>query len=215
MHVPSVPPPPRVPRGFALTTVVLAASAATLAALPDNAAAAPGDNGDVKIHATTTDFDDQRNEPKVCAFYLAAFNFDQVQQVTWAIAPQPERVGGATLSGAISLATGTGHTGPLSLPDGQYKLTWNFLGQTGAAKQKVFQVSCATEGGTTGGVQPPLERDVFGNLVPVGGADLGTGSTAPTDDSLRVAAGLAIAGGAMFFGLRLLRRSGRTRPSSR
>ncbi|WP_281262790.1 hypothetical protein [Streptomyces cahuitamycinicus] len=40
------------------------------------AAPAPGDNGDVKIHASTTASDNQRNDPKVCDFYLAVFNFD-------------------------------------------------------------------------------------------------------------------------------------------
>ena len=50
---------------------------------------APGDNGDVKIHASTTPVGDTRNEPKVCVFYLDAFNFDGLQQVSWHINQQP------------------------------------------------------------------------------------------------------------------------------
>lgn len=204
MSVPSVLP--RAIRTLPLTIVLAAASAAMLAVLPGNAAAAPGDNGDVAIHATATAFDDPRSEPEVCRFYLAAFRFDQVQAVTWSLAPQPDRAGGATLNGALALTAGTGHTGPLSMPNGQYKLTWNFVGQSGEARQKVFQVSCPTEAGTPGGIQPAQDRDVFGNLVPAGGADLGSGSTAPSDDSLRTTVGIAIVAGALFFGLRLLRR---------
>ncbi|UGQ10623.1 hypothetical protein LO772_27865 [Yinghuangia sp. ASG 101] len=200
---------PRATRTLPLTIVLTAASAATLVTLPGNAAAAPGDNGDVRIHATSTAFDDPRDETKVCRFYLAASAFDQVQAVTWSIAPQPDRVGGAALDGALALTTGTGHTGPLSLPAGQYRLTWTFAGQTGAAKQKVFEVACPTDNAIAGTVQAPQDRDVFGNLVPAGGADLGSGSTAPSDDAPRTAAGIAIVAGALFFGLRLLRRSRR------
>ncbi|WP_436770622.1 hypothetical protein [Yinghuangia sp. YIM S09857] len=215
---------------------MLATACAGLAvlAVPQTAAAAPGDNGDVKIHATTTEFDDQRDEPKVCRFYLAAFNFDTVQKVSWAIDPQPAKQGGAHLAGDITLATGTGHSGPLSLPNGQYKLTWNFEGQSGQAKQKVFKVSCVVisnpPGGTTGGTSggstgattggadhaPPMVRDVFGNLVPAGGADTGSGSTASmASNSGQIAAGAAIALGAVLLGGRLLRRHGRNRPGSR
>lgn len=198
---------PRVLRGLALTVVVAAASAATLAALPGNAAAAPG--GDVRIHATTTAFDDPRDEPTVCRFYLAAFDVAPAQAVTWSIAPQPGRVGGAALDGTFALVAGTGRTGPLSLPAGQYQLTWHAVGQTGSAAPKLFDVACPTDTGLPGGVLSPQDRDVFGNLVPAGGADLGTGSTAASDDAFRIAAGIAIACGALYFGLRLLRRSRR------
>ncbi|HEU5428353.1 MAG TPA: hypothetical protein VFU74_15840, partial [Actinocrinis sp.] len=49
---------------------------------------APGDNGDVKIHASTTPVGDQRDETHVCVFYLDAFNFDTIQQVSWHIDQQ-------------------------------------------------------------------------------------------------------------------------------
>lgn len=209
----------RVRGGLALFASAAAVGTVTaVAALPGTASAAPGDNGDVKIHSTTTDFEDQRNEPKVCRFYLAAFNFDEVQKVTWTIDPQPEKKGASHLAGDITLATGTGHTGPLSLPNGQYKLTWNFEGQSGQAKQKVFKVSCVTppNGTTGGGHTPPMERDVFGNLVPAGGAETGSGSTATLgSNSVQTAAGVTIALGAVLVGGRILRRRGRNRPSSR
>ncbi|MFE0651716.1 hypothetical protein ACFVZH_24320 [Streptomyces sp. NPDC059534] len=132
----------RTARPLAATAAAALALGSLVLAGAPSAYAAPGDNGDVKIHKLGTPFDDQRNEPKVCRFYLAAFNFDTLQEVDWEIAPQPPKADDPNLSGHIALATGTGHTGPLSLPSGQYKLVWTFEGQTGAGKQKVFQVEC-------------------------------------------------------------------------
>ncbi|MER6298948.1 hypothetical protein ABT247_05150 [Kitasatospora sp. NPDC001539] len=108
------------------------------------ALAAPGDNGDVKIHSDTTPVDDTRDEPKVCKFYLDAFNFDTVQQVNWTISQQPPTGTALVLAGSITLTNGTGSTGVLTLPDGHYKLEWTFVGENGNAKQKVFDVSCAS-----------------------------------------------------------------------
>ncbi len=104
---------------------------------------APGDNGDVKIHASTTPVDDTRNDPKVCVFYLDAFNFDGLQQVSWKINQQPPTGTAQVLSGAITLdQNGNGHTGNLTLPNGHYKMTWTFVGEHGRAKFKVFMVDC-------------------------------------------------------------------------
>ncbi len=135
------------PRRNGARTVVLAAltlAGTTLVGAP--AVAAPGDNGDVKIHKVGTPFNDQRNEPKVCDFYLAAFNFDDLpdgQDIEWSIETQPLEANGATLGDTLDLEPdGTGHTLPLALPDGQYKLTWNIVGGQGAGKHKVFQVDC-------------------------------------------------------------------------
>ncbi|MEU8139619.1 hypothetical protein [Streptodolium elevatio] len=202
--------PSRALRGLAISASVATAGASLILAAP-SAYGAPGDNGDVKVHATTTPFDDQRNEPKVCRFYLAAFNFDTVQQVTWSIDPQPAAKGTGHLDGALVLADGTGHTGPLSLPNGMYKLTWNFEGESGKAKQKVFKVSCVD---VPPGSGAPTVKDVFGNVVPAGGADTGVGSAADSIDPLKAGAGIALAGGAgLFLGYRLLRRGRRGRPS--
>ncbi|MFJ8693493.1 hypothetical protein [Streptomyces roseolilacinus] len=106
------------------------------------AVAQPGENGDIKIHDTDTPPLDQRSESKVCRFYLAAFNFEGLQQLTYTLTPEPLEAGDPTVQGAITLtATGTGQTTELTLPDGQYRLTWTFPGATGI-KLKTFRVDC-------------------------------------------------------------------------
>lgn len=103
-----------------------------------------GDNGDVKIHRSTTAVTDQRNEPHVCTFYLDAFNFDSGQSVSWKIESWPPTGNRSVVkSGTLVLnGNGTGHTGNMSLQNGHYKLFWNFAGENGFAKQKVFWVAC-------------------------------------------------------------------------
>jgi hypothetical protein len=105
-----------------------------------------GDNGTVKIHRTGTPVDDPANQPHVCGFYLDAFGFDPAQSVAWHItawAPTGDRKT-VVLSGTLSLdSSGNGFTEDLGLPDGHYKLYWNFTGEKGRAKQKVFWVKCA------------------------------------------------------------------------
>lgn len=138
-------------RAGALTAGV---SAALLIA-PAAHATAPGDNGTVKIHDARTGEELRRNEPHVCTFYLDAFGFDAVQEVDWHIeawAPTADAKGETVKTGAITLdAKGHGRTDDLSLPDGHYKLFWNFAGEKGAAKHKVFWTDCADEqgGGST------------------------------------------------------------------
>src|SRR5215475_9313781 len=106
---------------------------------------APGDNGDVKIHSVGTSTTDERNEPHVCQFYLDAFNFDSVQSVTWWIeawAPTGTK-GTVVATGTITLdSSGNGSTAEVPLGNGHYKLFWTFAGEKGAAKHKVFWVSC-------------------------------------------------------------------------
>ncbi|NEA68397.1 hypothetical protein, partial [Streptomyces sp. SID12488] len=153
------------PRRTGVRTAALAAlTLAGTTLIGATAVAAPGDNGDVKIHKVGTPFNDQRNEPKVCDFYLAAFNFDDLpdgQDIEWSIETQPLEANGATLGDTLDLEPdGTGHTLPLALPDGQYKLTWNIVGGQGAGKHKVFQVDCPTDEPTgtptpTGTSTPP------------------------------------------------------------
>ncbi|MFC3572831.1 LPXTG cell wall anchor domain-containing protein [Streptomyces yaanensis] len=134
--------------------LVAVASAALLTA-PSAHASAPGDNGDVKIHKSSTDESDQRNEPHVCSFYLDAFNFDGLQQVDWHIevwAPTGKPKGETVKTGDITLDTeGHGRTADMTLPDGHYKLFWNFDGEKGRAKQKVFWTDCSDDqgGGST------------------------------------------------------------------
>jgi hypothetical protein len=146
-----------------LAGVTLVAVVLTLAFAGSRAAAAPtpsatahghgggggpaaknGDNGTVKIHRSTTPVADRRNQPHVCSFYLDAFGFDPAQSVSWQIKSWPP-TGDRTVaaSGVLSLdSTGAGHTGGMTLPDGHYKLFWNFSGEKGFAKQKVFWVAC-------------------------------------------------------------------------
>jgi hypothetical protein len=107
-------------------------------------AAGKGDNGTVKIHRSTTPVSDPRNEPHVCIFYLDAFGFDAGQSVSWQIKSWPP-TGDRTVvsSGTLALdGNGGGFTGDMTLPNGHYKLYWNFTGEHGFAKQKVFWVAC-------------------------------------------------------------------------
>lgn len=139
-------------RAGALSAV---AAAALLSAPAAAHATAPGDNGTVKIHDATTGEELRKNEPHVCEFYLDAFGFDSVQQVSWHIeawAPTAAVKGETVKSGAITLdGEGHGRTDDMTLPDGHYKLFWNFEGEKGSAKHKVFWTDCEDEeeGGTT------------------------------------------------------------------
>ncbi|MCC5480044.1 LPXTG cell wall anchor domain-containing protein [Streptomyces sp. NPDC059680] len=133
---------------------VSAGVSAALFLAPAAHAAPPGDNGDVKIHKSTTDESDERNQPHVCSFYLDAFHFDGGQQVDWRIevwAPTGGTKGTTVKSGALSLdGDGHGRTSDMTLPDGHYKLFWNFAGEKGAAKHKVFWTDCQSSGGGGG-----------------------------------------------------------------
>ncbi|MEX0169335.1 hypothetical protein [Streptomyces sp. LMG1-1-1.1] len=209
--------PARTVRPLAATAAAaLAFGGLALAGAP-TAYAAPGDNGDVKIHKVGTPFTDQRNEPKVCRFYLAAFNFDTLQEVDWEITPQPPKADDPSLSGHIALATGTGHTGQLSLPSGQYKLVWTFEGANGAGKQKVFQVECPGDV-ITNPSHPPTSPPNGGpgghghGRPPHGPVGAGGGGSAElaAEDSSAFGIGAAVAAGlAGTAGLVLIRRSRR------
>ncbi|WP_331766681.1 hypothetical protein [Embleya sp. NBC_00896] len=205
------PAPSRTPSTWTqrLTVAAIAVGAGTIAAGGSAFALpmAPGDNGDVKVHKTTTDPTNPVNEPKVCKFYLAAFDFDPLQEVTYTIATQPPNGSGPVLGGKITLVDGNGHTENLSLPDGQYKLVWTFEGASGAGKQKVFNVDCpdtgpGTTGGTTGGgtnggngTQPD------GSVEAGGGGGISQSNTTEMTTGVVVAA--AAAGG---FGYYIVRR---------
>jgi hypothetical protein len=104
-----------------------------------------GDNGTVKIHSSTTPVTDPRNEPHVCVFYLDAFGFDPGQSVSWQIKSWPPTGDRAVVASGMQAldSSGDGHTGDMTLPNGHYKLFWNFTGEHGFAKQKVFWVACA------------------------------------------------------------------------
>ncbi|MFC8952938.1 LPXTG cell wall anchor domain-containing protein [Streptomyces sp. NPDC057101] len=112
-----------------------------------------GDNGTVKIHESKTGQEIKANQPHVCEFYLDGFKFDSAQEISWVIdghAPTAELEG---TSGSLTLdASGNGRTEDITLPDGHYKLEWNFKGENGHAKQKTFWVDCEDE---TPGTETP------------------------------------------------------------
>jgi hypothetical protein len=124
-----------------------AAGARAVAAPPGHGkapATVNGDNGTVKIHNSSTPVTDRRNEPHVCVFYLDAFGFDPGQSVSWQIKSWPPTGDRAVVDqGTLTLdSAGDGRTSDQALPNGHYKLFWTFAGEHGAAKQKVFWVSC-------------------------------------------------------------------------
>ncbi len=204
-----------------------AVAAAALLSAPASAhATAPGDNGTVKIHDSSTGEELRKNEPHVCEFYLDAFGFDSVQQVSWHIeawAPTAAVKGETVKSGAITLdGEGHGRTADMTLPDGHYKLFWNFEGEKGSAKHKVFWTDCedeepgdgtpsasASPSGTPGdstaepSVSPstPQEAAASASPSPQGGAgDLAeTGNGAPVGLLSAAAAALLGAGGYLVF----------------
>lgn len=130
--------------GASARTAPVAATAAQGVSSGTASAARNGDNGTVKIHRSTTPVTDRRNQPHVCVFYLDAFGFDPGQSVSWRIKSWPP-TGDRTVvaSGVLTLdSNGDGRTGNQTLPNGHYKLFWNFTGEHGSAKHKVFWVAC-------------------------------------------------------------------------
>ncbi|MFE6491967.1 LPXTG cell wall anchor domain-containing protein [Streptomyces sp. NPDC057748] len=153
-------------RTLASAGTLTAAVAAAILLAPAAHATAPGDNGTVKIHDAKTGEELRKNEPHVCTFYLDAFGFDSTQKVDWRIeawAPTAHVKGETVKSGSLTLdAEGHGRTPDQSLPDGHYKLFWNFDGEHGRAKHKVFWTDCGDGkpgsekpgGGKPGGGKP-------------------------------------------------------------
>jgi hypothetical protein len=139
---------------------------------------AQGDNGTVKIHRSSTPESDLRNEPHVCVFYLDAFFFDSGQQVSWRIVSWPPTGDRSVVaSGTLVLdANGHGRTADMTLPNGHYKLYWNFVGENGRAKQKVFWVACESSSPTPSETSTPSESPT----TPTSSTPTPSGSTLPT-----------------------------------
>lgn len=164
--------------------------AVALLLAPSAHATAPGDNGTVKIHDATTGEELRKNEPHVCTFYLDAFKFDGGQQVDWHIeawAPTADVKGETVKSGSLTLdGDGHGRTQDLSLPDGHYKLFWNFDGEHGRAKHKVFWTDCEDDA-QPGGGRPSVSATPSGpaqaTASPTSSAPAGTVSTSPASGS--------------------------------
>ena len=150
--------------------VLSAVAAAAFLVAPVAHATPPGDNGTVKIHDAGTGEELRKNEPHVCTFYLDAFGFDAVQEVDWHIeawAPTADVKGETVKSGEITLdSEGHGRTEDLSLPDGHYKLFWNFDGEKGAAKHKVFWTECEDEGGGDPSASPSASASASSSASP-------------------------------------------------
>ncbi|WP_323378943.1 LPXTG cell wall anchor domain-containing protein [Streptomyces smaragdinus] len=141
-----------------------AAAAASLMFAAPAALATNGDNGNVKIHDSKTSDKEHENEPKVCTFYITGFQFDGAQQVDWQIlgwAPTATKKGEVVKTGSLTL-DGTGHerTTDINLPDGHYRLVWNFDGEHGAGKHKMFWVDCDDD------INTPPSQDNPGNDNP-------------------------------------------------
>ncbi|MET7615873.1 LPXTG cell wall anchor domain-containing protein [Streptomyces sp. NPDC005408] len=201
------------------TGALVAAAALSLLTAPAAHATSPGDNGTVKIHDAKTGEELRRNEPHVCSFYLDAFGFDSGQKVDWKIVEMPPTGTKDKLadSGSLTLdGEGHGRTDDKNLPDGHYKLTWNFDSEHGAGKHKVFWTDC--EGDDKPGEEPtgkpsdkPSEKPTAeptssapASTAPTaapspsanGGGDLAeTGSSAPLGAISALAAALVGAGG--------------------
>ncbi|NUK10262.1 LPXTG cell wall anchor domain-containing protein [Streptomyces lunaelactis] len=135
------------------TGAVMTAAAFSLLTAPAAHATPPGDNGTVKIHDATTGEELRKNEPHVCSFYLDAFGFDGGQEVDWKIVEMPPTgtKGKVADNGSLTLdGEGHGRTDDRTLPDGHYKLIWNFDGEHGKAKHKVFWTECEDDGEPSG-----------------------------------------------------------------
>ena len=180
----------------AAAALAAAALAVSLGA-PQNASAgdAPGNNGTLKVHAPGTTFEDRSNEPQpveFCAFYLAGYNFDSNQVITYVftVAGGPNggepagTPGSFTVGPANGRPAGDGRTPLLTkdehnLRDGLYRVTGT---TTDGSKSKTFrvnlEVNCpggsnpAPPVGGVGGVGQPDEDDGPGG---VGGSDTGGG----------------------------------------
>ncbi|MET8245346.1 hypothetical protein ABZV31_13600 [Streptomyces sp. NPDC005202] len=133
----------------AALTVFTAVSATWLAA---PAAVAQGEAGDIKIHRVGVPFGVLKDDPLVCRFYLDAVNFDVLPTIGYTIQAQPPLPTSATVSGTIGLSSGAGHTDPVGLTDGQYKLIWTVAG---ISKEKIFRVNCGQDNDRRDGAQGP------------------------------------------------------------
>ncbi|MFF3951690.1 LPXTG cell wall anchor domain-containing protein [Streptomyces sp. NPDC001890] len=179
-------------RTLASAGTLTAAVAAAILLAPAAHATAPGDNGTVKIHDAKTGEELRKNEPHVCTFYLDAFGFDSSQKVDWRIeawAPTAHVKGETVKSGSLTLdAEGHGRTPDQSLPDGHYKLFWNFDGEHGRAKHKVFWTDCGEKpggeepgGGKPGGGKPTPSASESTPAKPSSSPSSPSGSAQPTE----------------------------------
>lgn len=199
----------------AALTALTATGAAWLAA---PVAMAQGEGGDIRIHRVGVPFGVPKDDPVVCRFYLEAVNFDSLPSIAYTIQAQPPLPTSATVNGTIALGAGVGHTEPLVLADGQYKLIWNVDGTT---REKLFRINCHDEQEKREGAHGPggrIEDQNHGNNQqnstaaagrdhdggPKGAVHAGAGGLAPVAAAFTpltgaAAVGLAAVGGAAYF----------------
>ena len=144
-----------------------------------------GNNGDVKIHDTTTAVQDHRNEPHVCTFYVDGFNFDKAASGTWRIEQWAPTGSGVVATGSWGPADGNGnwHTSSMTLADGHYKLFVKQTGTPGGEKQKVFWVECGAKAGHTDTDKDESDKDSKDTGGTTGGTQQCTGVATLTDHS--------------------------------
>ncbi|MFI9255371.1 hypothetical protein [Streptomyces sp. NPDC053069] len=123
--------------GATIVLTALAVAGASWVTAPN--AVAQGANGDIRVHREGVPYGVSKDDPVVCRFYLDAVNFDILPNIAYIIQAQPPLPSASTVTGIIQLAEGAGHTDPISLTDGQYRLTWV---AAGAVKEKLFRVNC-------------------------------------------------------------------------
>ncbi|MFI1164220.1 hypothetical protein ACH4UM_11490 [Streptomyces sp. NPDC020801] len=225
-----------LPRNFGTRVGATALTAFTVAGATWLAApsAMAQTNGDIRIHRVGVPFGVSKDDPAVCRFYLDATNFGADTAVDYRIEPQPPLPSGATVSGTITLGGGAGHTDPLGLADGQYRITWPANPPTGVTpREKIFRVNCREENDRHDGAQGPgggqIEDQGRGNEDPgrhedqhgaaasgrgdgggpKGGVHAGGGGLARTAEAFSpvtgaAAVGLVVAGGIVYF--RMIRR---------
>ena len=123
-----------------LVNLITSPYSASLAGAPS-----VGCDGDIMVHKDAGDPDPFTAvalvEPRVCLFHLHADRFDPGSTVEWAIRKHTGET--QVLAGALTiLAGGTGQTGQLSLPNGQYTVAWHQAGCPGSDKLQEFKVEC-------------------------------------------------------------------------
>ncbi|MGW0084891.1 hypothetical protein [Streptomyces sp. NPDC003393] len=166
-------------------------------------------NGDIRIHRLGVPFGVPKDDPVVCRFYLEATNFGDEMSITYRIEPQPPLPTGDGYNGSITLAGGVGHTEPLGLANGQYRLTFpSPPTQTiPTPTEKIFRVNCHDDnrhdgGQGANGFGAPGRDDQHGGpgadrgdpLPPRGGVHAGGGGLADTAQAFSPVAGAAAVG---------------------
>jgi hypothetical protein len=185
-----------------LSAAVLAALLALLVGgmLAGSQAAAPGNDGTVKIHDGASEVEPiVRNQPHVCTFHLHFFFADPAQAGEWEIlswAPTGNRavvLAGTYLTDAAGEDRNPAAPATYALVEGHYRLQWEGRNER-QIKHKMFWVECP--GGPAGDVGPSASA----SASPTGGVLTETvppGVTPPATDQVAAARGSTGGGGGM------------------